>query len=153
MRTAAPFLTGYTAGVNAGLAALGSPPFEYTLLRTPPAPWRPEDSILVTEAMYLELQAAGITRESNLGLMHDTLPPALYAFLVPKGTEWDAPIVGGPLPLPPLPALPPPSPPDPPPPPMFCSLFAVGLSWRMWACALRVGVRVRHGNVPKTLST
>ena len=34
------------------------------------------------------------------------------------------------LPLPPLPALPPPSPPDPPPPPMFCSLFAVGLSWR-----------------------
>ena len=44
-----------------------------------------------------------------------------------------APLVWPPLaalPLPPLPALPPPSPPDPPPPPMFCSLFAVGLSWR-----------------------
>ncbi|MEA2694717.1 MAG: penicillin amidase [Acidobacteriota bacterium] len=96
-------LDAYTEGVNAGLAALGSPPFEYALLRTRPVPWRPEDSVLVVEAMYLDLQAAGITRESNLGLMHDTLPPALYAFLVPKGTEWDAPILGGPLPAPPLP--------------------------------------------------
>ncbi|HEV7515317.1 MAG TPA: penicillin acylase family protein, partial [Thermoanaerobaculia bacterium] len=96
-------LDAYAEGVNAGLADLGSPPFEYALLRTRPVPWHPEDSILVIEAMYLDLQAAGITRESNLGLLHDTLPPALYAFLVPKGTEWDAPILGGPLPAPPLP--------------------------------------------------
>jgi penicillin amidase len=96
-------LDAYAEGVNAGLGALGAPPFEYTLLQTRPAPWRPADSILVIAAMYLDLQAPGITRESNLGLMHDTLPPALFDFLVPRGTEWDAPLVGGPLPAPPLP--------------------------------------------------
>ncbi len=96
-------LDAYAAGVNAGLAALGSPPFEYTLLRSRPAPWRPEDSILVVEAMFLDLQAPDIARESSLGLMHDTLPPALFDFLVPPGTEWDAPLVGGLLPVPPLP--------------------------------------------------
>jgi penicillin amidase len=26
--------------------------------------------------------------------MHDTLPPALFDFLAPRGTEWDAPLVG-----------------------------------------------------------
>ena len=96
-------LAAYAEGVNAGLAALGAPPFEYALLRARPAPWLPEDSILVIESMFLELQEPGIRRESDLGLMHDTLPPALYAFLVPRGTEWDAPLVGGLLPEPPLP--------------------------------------------------
>jgi penicillin amidase len=96
-------LDAYTAGVNAGLAALAAPPFEYLLLRSRPAPWRPEDSILVVEAMFLDLQAADIDRESRLGVMHDTLPPALFDFLAPQGTEWDAPLVGGPLPAPPLP--------------------------------------------------
>jgi penicillin amidase len=96
-------LDAYTAGVNAGLAALDAPPFEYALLRTRPAPWRPEDSILVVEAMFLDLQAPDIARESGFGLMHDTLPQPLFDFLTPQGTEWDAPLLGGPLPEPPLP--------------------------------------------------
>jgi penicillin amidase len=96
-------LDAYAAGVNAGLAALDAPPFEYLLLRSRPVPWRPEDSILVVEAMFLDLQASDIDRESRLGLMHDTLPPAFFDFLTPRGTEWDAPLVGGPLPVPPLP--------------------------------------------------
>jgi penicillin G amidase len=106
-RHAAPadraLLDAYAAGVNAGLAALGAPPFEYALLRTRPAPWRPEDSVLAVHSMFLELQTASIDRESNLGMMRDLLPAALVDFLAPQGTEWDAPLLGGPLPAPPLP--------------------------------------------------
>src|SRR5205814_5134908 len=40
-------LDAYTAGVNAGLAGLGAPPFEYYIVRETPRPWRPEDTILV----------------------------------------------------------------------------------------------------------
>ena len=40
-------LTAYTDGVNAGLAALEAPPFEYLLLRQTPELWRFEDSVLV----------------------------------------------------------------------------------------------------------
>src|SRR5262249_41217394 len=36
-------------------------------------------------------------------LMHDLLPRALVEFLVPSGTEWDAPLVGGAFPLGPVP--------------------------------------------------
>src|SRR5690606_37244079 len=46
-------LDAYAAGVNSGLAALDSPPFEYILLRQDPAPWRPEDSLLVDLAMFI----------------------------------------------------------------------------------------------------
>jgi penicillin G amidase len=93
----------YTAGVNAGLAALRQPPFEYLALRATPAPWRSEDSVLVILAMFLELQDDTGAREATLGVMHDTLPTALFDFLAPRGTEWDAPIVGAPFETPPIP--------------------------------------------------
>ncbi len=93
----------YTAGVNAGLAALAAPPFEYLLLRVAPEPWRPEDTPLVVYAMYLDLQGQQWLRESARGVLRDTLPPALAAFLDPVGTEWDAPLQGGPFPSPPPP--------------------------------------------------
>ncbi len=98
-------LDAYAAGVNAGLSALASPPFEYLLLRVQPAPWQAEDSLLAIYAMYLDLQGMQKDRETTLGVMHDTLPPALYTFLAPAGTEWDAPLQG--------PALQPPPPPGP----------------------------------------
>ena len=90
-------LTAYTAGVNAGLQALAAAPFEYLLLRGEPAPWIAEDSVLVVFAMFFQLQDDRGLRESSLGVMHDTLPAALFAFLTPPGTAWDAPVVGGPL--------------------------------------------------------
>lgn len=93
----------YVAGVNAGLAALEAPPFEYLLLRTAPAPWRAEDTLLVVYAMYLDLQARQKQIESIHGLMHDTLPQELYNFLAPRGTEWDAPLLGGSMTSPPVP--------------------------------------------------
>jgi penicillin amidase len=87
-------LDGYTAGVNAGLKALGAAPFEYLLLRQTPQPWRPEDTFLVVLSMFVTLQDPDGAYESTQATMHDVLPPAMIAFLNPAGTEWDAPIEG-----------------------------------------------------------
>src|SRR5262252_9838325 len=54
----------YAEGVNAGLAALTSRPFEYLLLRVAPVPWKPEDSTLVLLAMFIQLHDAAGRRES-----------------------------------------------------------------------------------------
>ena len=93
----------YTDGVNAGLKALGTWPFEYGLLLRQPRPWVPEDSILVVDAMYFDLQSAEDHHESQLALMREVLPPALFRFLSAPGTQWDAPIIGKPLETPPFP--------------------------------------------------
>ncbi|HVR96205.1 MAG TPA: penicillin acylase family protein, partial [Thermoanaerobaculia bacterium] len=96
-------LESYAAGVNAGLGALAAKPFEYVPLRLAPAPWKAEDSILVVLAMFRELQGGDPGVESSKGMMADLLPRQLFDFLTPAGTEWDAPIEGGPIPMPPLP--------------------------------------------------
>ena len=96
-------LDAYTEGVNAGLASLAAPPFEYLALRAEPAPWRREDTLLAVYAMYLDLQGSAAARESAYGLAHDLLPPALYEFLTPRGTTWDAPLDGELLEPPPMP--------------------------------------------------
>jgi penicillin amidase len=96
-------LAAYTGGVNAGLGALGAPPFEYLALRSEPAPWREEDSLLCALTMYRDLQGRQPWQESVLGLMRETLPAALADFLAPVGTEWDAPIEGGPIAMPAVP--------------------------------------------------
>jgi penicillin amidase len=93
----------YAAGVNAGLTSLGSKPFEYLFLRVDPVPWRAEDSILVLLAMFIQLHDASGRRESSNGVMHDLLPPKIVQFLLPAGTEWDAPLMGDPAVQPPIP--------------------------------------------------
>jgi len=93
----------YAAGVNAGLSALGSKPFEYLVLRVDPRPWLPEDTILVLLAMFIQLQDGSGRRESSLGVMRDLLPPKLVDFLSPRGTQWDAPLIGDPFPEPAVP--------------------------------------------------
>jgi penicillin amidase len=93
----------YAAGVNAGLADLGAPPFEYLVLRAEPAAWRPEDSFLVLLAMFVRLQDEAGQHEAAVTLLHGCVPEPLAAFLLPEGTEWDAPLVGEPLPPAPIP--------------------------------------------------
>ena len=95
-------LEAYADGVNGGLAALGARPPEYLLLRSEPAPWRPEDCILVIGAMFGN-DLANARRERDFGLMYDLLPAPLVEFLRPLGDEWDAPLVGGAIPPPPMP--------------------------------------------------
>jgi penicillin G amidase len=96
-------LESYAAGVNAGLASLGTKPFEYLLMSATPAPWKSEDCALVLFSMYLDLQGDAYADESTLGLMHDTLPGPMFEFLAPRGTEWDAPMLGQPFETPPPP--------------------------------------------------
>jgi len=93
----------YAAGVNAGLADLGEPPFEYLVLRAEPAAWRPEDTFLVLLAMFVQLQDESGQHEAAVSLLHQCVPAPVAAFLLPEGTEWDAPLVGEPLPPPAIP--------------------------------------------------
>ncbi len=49
-------LNAYTAGVNKIIDGLPVPPMEYILTGFSPAPWTPQDSILVVYSMYMDLQ-------------------------------------------------------------------------------------------------
>ncbi|HEX3529042.1 MAG TPA: penicillin acylase family protein [Thermoanaerobaculia bacterium] len=97
-------LEAYAAGANAGLASLDAPPFEYLVLRTDPAPWRAEDSVLVLFSMFIQLEDVNGATESALTLLHDRLPEGLFHFLSPAAaTEWEAPIEGDPPAAAPIP--------------------------------------------------
>jgi penicillin G amidase len=96
-------LDAYADGVNAGLNALGAPPFEYLVLRAAPEPWRPEDSILTVLAMFNTLQGRQAVFEQSHGALRDTLPEPMFRFLSTAGSEWDTPVVGNPIQRPPIP--------------------------------------------------
>ncbi|MDH4260388.1 MAG: penicillin acylase family protein, partial [Gammaproteobacteria bacterium] len=93
----------YAAGVNAAIADSRMRPFEYLLLRTKPAPWRAEDTLLVVYAMWIDLQGLEDRGEQQDGLLAATLPESLYQLLINGDPEWDAPLDGSVLPRPPLP--------------------------------------------------
>ena len=97
-------ITAYTDGVNAGLAALSQPPWEYTFLRMRPDPWIPADTILVTDAMYFDLQAATPDDQLQAAAAIATLGPSMAAFLYPRGVPADAPLDGSHFPEPAIPA-------------------------------------------------
>lgn len=97
-------LDAYCEGVNRGLAELGVRPWEYLLLRRAPAAWTREDSALVIYAMFLDLNSDGANkRELNLARLRASVPAPLYDFLIQRGSSWDAPLRGGPLPAATLP--------------------------------------------------
>jgi penicillin amidase len=96
-------LDAYTEGVNAGVNALGSAPFEYLVLRATPEPWLPEDSILTVLAMFNTLQGRQATFEQSHGALRDTLPEPMFRFLSTVGSEWETPVVGNPVARPPIP--------------------------------------------------
>ena len=83
----------YVAGVNAGLGALAARPFEYGVLRQTPRPWRGEDTLLVTWAMYFDLQDSQLHRMFSRGWLRDQGATAeQLAFLLPTSTAYDAPL-------------------------------------------------------------
>ncbi|CAN0506950.1 unnamed protein product, partial [Phaeothamnion confervicola] len=88
-------LNAYVLGVNAGRRSLAALPFEFSLLKAKPAPWTPEDSLLVILALYLDLQGDNPPLESAVGLVHDLLPAPLAQFLTPTcDPDWDSPLYG-----------------------------------------------------------
>ena len=96
-------LEAYAEGVNAGLNALGSAPFEYLVLRATPEPWLPEDSLLTLLAMFNTLQGRQATFERSHGALRDTLPEPMFRFLSTVGSEWETPVVGSVVVRPPIP--------------------------------------------------
>ena len=96
-------LDAYAEGVNAGLAALAAAPPEYLVLRAAPEPSRPEDSILTVLAMFNTLQGRQALFEQTMGAMREALPEPMFRFLSANGSEWDTPVVGGPMVRPPIP--------------------------------------------------
>jgi penicillin G amidase len=84
-------LAAYAAGVNAGRAALGHDPFEYTLLRVAPAPWTDLDSLLVVYAMYFDLQSADGAGQRLHAALRQEWGPGMASFLDPHLTPLDAP--------------------------------------------------------------
>ena len=91
------------SGVNAGLAQLSAPPFEYLMLRTAPEPWKAEDSILTVLAMFVSLQGRQATFEQTNQQLRAALPDAMFRFLAEAGSTWDSPAAGDPLTRPPVP--------------------------------------------------
>jgi len=90
-------LDAYTAGVNAGLAGLRARPWEYWLLRQQPRPWRPEDSVLVLDSMFMDLALDGARTEAAWAAVHDRLPAGLAALLLPRSNRWEAPLEDDPI--------------------------------------------------------
>jgi len=87
-------LESYTQGVNAGIEALSSKPFEYHLLQTEPVPWQHADSALVLLSMYMDLQPEWSETERSLAVMKDLLPQDWFDFMTSPGGKWDAPVQG-----------------------------------------------------------
>jgi penicillin G amidase len=96
----------YTAGVNDGLRSLRARPFEYWVLRTRPAPWRQEDTLLAVYAMYFDLQYGQVTHVLSRAALRERVPADLLAFLLPATSHWDAPLDGKSATEPPPAALP-----------------------------------------------
>lgn len=97
------YLEKYTAGVNQALRDLRKKPWEYFLLKCNPEVWRPEDSLLVSQSIYLFLEGSDLGWHRANGLIHDILPKDLAEFLTAKGSGWDSPIQGDAFPVPPVP--------------------------------------------------
>ena len=93
----------YTQGVNAGLNALSTRPWQYFVLRTAPEPWREVDSLLVVNEMYYMLQARTFEERINDALLRRQIGDAVFDWLKPTGGGWDAALDGSniaPAPIP-----------------------------------------------------
>jgi penicillin G amidase len=88
-------LRAYADGVNAFLEHSVLPSFELSLAAIRPAPWMPEDSVLVALNMFQALNFTG-HKEAMLTVMTHTLPSDVVAFLTPDSDQYTATLVGGP---------------------------------------------------------
>ncbi|MFT3829900.1 MAG: penicillin acylase family protein [Opitutaceae bacterium] len=96
----------YALGVGAGLFELESAPFEYLLLRTRPARWKPEDSFLVVAALALLLEHPDGAPELSREVVRDLFDPATAEFLLSAADGFDAALDDSHVPAPALPSAP-----------------------------------------------
>jgi penicillin G amidase len=96
-------IAAYSAGANAGLAALRSRPWEYWLLGSLPRAWSEDDSILVLDTMAFDLNDTTNSHELAYAKMQAALPASVYRLLRSAGGPLDAPLLGPPMPPPAMP--------------------------------------------------
>lgn len=98
----------YTAGVNAAAKEYSTKPIEYYLLSSSFAPWTPEDSLLASFSMYLDLQAAQIETDFRLTILKELFGQDMLRFFTLPST-YQAAIDQSPIPIKPIsvPVLPP----------------------------------------------
>lgn len=94
----------YTQGVNAGLAALTVRPWQYLVLQIEPEPWREVDSLLVIAEMYYMLQSRGFEDRLNEALLRRQIGDPLFDWFNPSGGNWDAALDGSVIATRPLPS-------------------------------------------------
>lgn len=94
-------LTQYTKGVNAGASSLSFKPFEYILTSSEFAPWRPEDSLLASYSMYIDLQLAQTEIDFRLTALKTIFGADMHQFFTPAST-YQAAIDGSVTPLLPI---------------------------------------------------
>jgi penicillin G amidase len=87
-------LEAYTDGVNAGLAALREKPFEYLIVHDTPQPWKPEDTMLVGEAMTVDLQDDSGHYDQTLMSVRDHFGREGLDFFAPLLSPADAALDG-----------------------------------------------------------
>lgn len=93
----------YARGVNAGVEALSVRPFEYLLVGEAPAPWRPEDSLLVVVAMYFDLQNRMDDKDYMLERLAQLIDEPWFDFINADGGRFDASLFDDHYPEPELP--------------------------------------------------
>jgi penicillin amidase len=96
-------LEAYADGVNAGLQALREKPFEYLVVRATPRPWRPEDTLLVGDAMLIDLQDDTGRYERTLMALRDQFGASGVDFFAPLLTPEDAALDGSKADVAPIP--------------------------------------------------
>lgn len=98
-------LDAYTAGVNAGLAALPRPPWEYAALRVAPRAWRSEDSCLVVYSLWFDLQDSTGRLEQSLQALRLSMGLSAVDFFAPRGSADDATLDDSRVPAPAVPGF------------------------------------------------
>ena len=70
----------YAAGANQALAEMSQFPFEYLLTQSTPQPWKPEESLLASYSMYLDLQGGQVERDMTLTVLRDLYGEQMLEF-------------------------------------------------------------------------
>lgn len=92
-------LEAYAEGVNQGLHALVTSPFEYWLISEKPRRWDPIDSLLVGLGLFFELSDSTGRYDLTRGYMHDLLPEQVNRFMLNNGSIWESPLDGTTIPF------------------------------------------------------
>ncbi len=89
----------YAKGVNDAIAEFEKPPFEYLLTQSEIKPWKPEDSLLASYSMYMDLQGWQIERDFAFTALEKLYGAEMVQFFT-LPSEYQAALDGSKIPMP-----------------------------------------------------